>query len=82
MEDGNMPYSTIDDLPANVKNHLPKHALEIYLSAFNNAWDEYKSPEKRRTGDTQETVAHRVAWTAVKKTYHKDPETGKWMKYT
>lgn len=76
-----MPYSTIDELPANVKNHLPRHALEIYLRAFNNAWNEYSSPEKRRNNDSQEAVAHRVAWTAVKKTYYKDSSTGKWIKH-
>lgn len=75
-----MPYSTIDDLPKSVKNHLPKHALEIYLKAFNNAWDEYRSPEKRRANASQEDVAHRVAWSAVKKLYHKDSLTGKWVK--
>ena len=37
-----MPYKTVDDLPDNVTNVLPKHAQEIYRAAFNNAWDEYK----------------------------------------
>ena len=39
-----MPYKTVDDLPDNVTNVLPKHAQEIYRAAFNNAWDEYKDP--------------------------------------
>ena len=43
-----MPYKTVDDLPDNVTNVLPKHAQEIYRAAFNNAWDEYKDPDERR----------------------------------
>ena len=43
-----MPYHSANDLPGNVRNVLPKHAQEIYLAAFNNAWDEYKDPEERR----------------------------------
>ena len=75
-----MPYSTINDLPENVKSHLPRHALEIYRSAFNHAWDEYRLSKKRNTSDSQEVIAHKVAWTAVKRIYHKDPTTQKWVK--
>ena len=32
-----MPYKTLSDLPESVRKHLPKHAQEIYLEAFNNA---------------------------------------------
>ena len=60
-----MPYREIADLPDSVKNHLPHHAQEIYLAAFNNAWEEYASREGR------ESLAHRVAWSAVKKQYKK-----------
>lgn len=41
------------------------HAQEIYLAAFNNAWEEYAEREDR------EVVAHKVAWSAVKKQYVK-----------
>ncbi|MBD2013095.1 ChaB family protein [Microcoleus sp. FACHB-53] len=30
-----MPYPTIEDLPDSVKNHVPKHAQEIFRAAFN-----------------------------------------------
>jgi hypothetical protein len=33
-----MPYTSVDDLPQPVRVHLPLHAQEIYLAAFNNAW--------------------------------------------
>ena len=66
-----MPYVSNEDLPDNVKNHLPHHAQDIYREAFNHAWEQYKDRRKRLLGGTQEDVARRVAWTAVKKKYHK-----------
>ena len=64
-----MPYDRITSLPDSVKDNLPKHAQEIYKEAFNGAWDEYNHDEER---------AHRVAWGAVKKSYHKNAE-GRWV---
>lgn len=66
-----MPYCTQKDLPDTVRNILPHHAQDIYLEAFNNAWDEYRDPSKRRKDGSQEETAHRVAWSAVKKKYEK-----------
>lgn len=60
-----MPYTDIADLPASVRSHLPEHAQEIYLAAFNNAWQEYAERPDR------EVVAHKVAWAAVKHVYVK-----------
>jgi cation transport regulator len=62
-----MPYTSTDELPISVQGHLPPHAQEIYLAAFNNAWDEYadRGPAER------EPTAHRVAWAAVKHKYVK-----------
>lgn len=74
-----MPYDNLDDLPDGVKKSLPKHAQEIYLAAYNNAWDQYEDPEARRGSASREEVAHRVAWAAVKKEYKKDSKTGKWQ---
>lgn len=68
-----MPYESEKDLPERVKNHLPEHAQHIYRKAFNNAWEEYKEPSKRRDpNEDQEAIAHKVAWSAVEKEYHKD----------
>jgi cation transport regulator len=60
-----MPYATIADLPAPVRRHLPEHAQEIYLSAFNHAWESYATDPGR------EEIAHRIAWAAVKRRYRK-----------
>lgn len=74
-----MPYAKLSELPEPVKDNLPGHAQEIYLAAYNNAWDEYDSPEKRRGDDSREEVAHKVAWAAVKNSYRKN-ESGNWVK--
>ena len=73
-----MPYKSISDLPENVRNVLPKHAQEIYLEAYNSAWEHYDQPEERRDNRTREETAHRVAWSAVKQKYEKNASTGKW----
>ncbi len=62
-----MPYAMIDDLPASVRAHLPSHAQEIYLEAFNSAWQHYGASDPARC----EEIAHRVAWAAVKRKYLK-----------
>lgn len=75
-----MPYTSVDQLPESVKNSLPKHAQDIYRSAFNSAWSEYgpgHATERRNPKDDPEEVAHRVAWAAVKKKY-KRIEEGAW----
>jgi HK97 family phage major capsid protein len=62
------PYSKLSDLPEGIKK-LPKHAQEIYMAAFNNAWDQYgEDPEK----------AAKVAWSAVETKYEKDKD-GNWV---
>ena len=64
-----MHYKQIDALADSVKNHLPKHAAEIFRAAFNNALEEYR----------EEETAFRVAWAAVKRDYEKG-EDGNWHK--
>jgi cation transport regulator len=60
-----MPYRSIVDLPPGVSEHLPIHAQEIFLAAFNNAFDQYAGRPDR------ESAAFRVAWAAVKRKYRK-----------
>ncbi len=75
-----MPYDSRSELPDSVKDNLPDHAQEIYMEAFNSAWDEYEDPEERRGDDSREETAHQVAWSAVKEEYEKDEESGEWKK--
>ena len=73
-----MPYESIKDLPESVRDHLPKHAQEIYRAAFNSAWAQYDDPKERRGDASREETAHKVAWAAVKEQYEKDEKSGKW----
>ena len=74
-----MPYAKLDDLPTSVRDHLPKHAQEIYQAAFNSAWKQYDRPHERQEGRSREETAHAVAWSAVQQKYRKDPDTGRWV---
>jgi cation transport regulator len=62
-----MPYASNDDLPPSIRAHLPVHAQDIYRAAFNSAWDGYGAHQAAR----RDEIAHRVAWAAVKRRYHK-----------
>lgn len=74
-----IPYKTLQDLPDRLRNVLPEHAQEIYRAAFNNAFEEYKNPSKKRSPeDPHEEVCHKVAWAAVKKIYKKGKD-GQWI---
>lgn len=73
-----MPYAKISELPEQVKNVLPHHGQEIYLSAYNNAWDEYKQAKDRKEDSSREETAHKVAWSAVKSKYKKNSQ-GEWV---
>ena len=72
-----MPYTHISDLPDSAKNILPLHGQEIYRAAFNNAWEQYKDPQKRAVPTSREETAHKVAWAAVKKKYTKNGDEWK-----
>ena len=74
-----MPYDKRSELPDQVRDNLPAHAQDIYKEAYNSAWDQYKDPDERRDDASREEVAHRVAWSAVKQSYHKNDD-GKWVR--
>ena len=74
-----MPYKDISDLPESLRKTLPVKAQKIYMKTFNSAFNEYQDPKKRRDNSSQESVACRIAWKAVKYFYYKD-ENGKWVK--
>ncbi len=62
-----MPYTLNEDLPENLRLHLPPHAQDIFREAFNHAWITYGAHEPAR----REETAHRVAWAAVKRRFEK-----------
>lgn len=67
-----MPYASLADLPASIKDALPKHGQEIFRAAFNSAYDE--TCEGR---EDIESCANAIAWTAVKTKYKKTDD--KWV---
>ena len=67
-----MPYATNAGLPPSVAAHLPEHAQDIYRAAFNHAFAGHAGDPR------QEEAAHRIAWAAVERKYHKD-ESGQWV---
>ncbi|MFW6135431.1 MAG: ChaB family protein [Chloroflexota bacterium] len=69
-------YESIQDLPDTVRDVLPPEAQEAYLEGFNASWESYD--EEKTSEMTQEAVANRDAWAAVKREFTQDPESGKW----
>lgn len=73
-----MPYENQSDLPDAVRDNLPSHAQDIYKEAYNSAWDQYEDAEDRDGDASRKEVSHRVAWAAVKQSYHKEDD-GNWV---
>lgn len=73
-----MPYGRKEELPGPVREHLPAHAQEVYRKAFNSAWDQYADESARRTEESREEVAHKVAWSAVRHAGYEKGDDGDW----
>ncbi len=67
-----MPYVSSDQLPSSVRHHLPTAAQTVYRQAFNHARKTYARDARR------EEIAHRVAWSAVKRRFQKATD-GLWV---
>ena len=63
-----MPYAANADLPPSVREHLPRHAQDIFREAFNHAFDAHRGEPRG------EEAAFRIAWAAVKRSYTKQGE--------
>jgi cation transport regulator len=66
MEKRAVPYTSNQDLPRSVHEHLPAHAQDIFRSAFSAAWRTYGETDPAHI----EEIAYR-AWAAVKRRYRK-----------
>ena len=69
-----MRYRTIRDLPFVCQYNLPEPALHVYRDAYNGAWDASAGAADR------DAIARRNAWIAVRRTFEKDPLTGRWSR--
>lgn len=65
-----MPYAKISDMPKNVQDSLPEHVQIIYMKAYNSAAEANPDYDEERLA--------KIAWSAIKKTYHKN-DTGEWV---
>jgi cation transport regulator ChaB len=66
-----MPY-TLNNYPDRIKD-LPVKAREIWVKAFNSAYQQYNGNEKK---------VNAVAWAAIEKAgYRKDSKTGEWKRW-
>ncbi len=72
-----MPYATINDLPYELREQLPRLAQEIYREEYNRAWEAYEDPNRRLGGGSREQVSRAKAWSAVEQEYEKDKD-GVW----
>lgn len=61
-----MPYNRNADLPTAIREALPAPAQDIYRAAFNHAFAAHRGDPR------QEEAAHRIAWSAVKRSYVKE----------
>ena len=73
-------YDTLSPRTKKQIDSLPQHAQHIFKKAHGNAVKQYQNPAKRRGGKKQsaEEVAHKTAWSAVKRKYKKMGD--KWMR--
>jgi cation transport regulator len=55
-----MPHDRNADLPKSVRDSLPKDAQTIYRKAFNNAWEQYRQPDRPRAGSSREEGRTRI----------------------
>ncbi|MGI0020533.1 MAG: ChaB family protein [Nitrososphaera sp.] len=73
-----MPRGKLSERMKKQIDELPQHGQHIFKKARESALKQYKDPAKRRSkSDKPEEVAHKVAWSAVKKKYKKSGE--KWI---
>jgi cation transport regulator len=70
-----MRYENKSELPPTIRDILPEHAQELYLQAYQKAWDEYEEGQGYLSRDT---MAHQQGYTAVQHEYVQDEGTGKW----
>ena len=70
-----MPYEKRSDLPPPVKDNMPDHAQDIFLAAYNSAYEDY---DEKTDGNSREVYANSVAWASVKRNFRKN-DAGDWV---
>ncbi len=75
-----MPYQKKEELPDAVKA-LPAHGQEIWMAAFNSAWEQYEGDASGPEGTParREEKCFGTAWAAVKEKYRREED--KWIPF-
>jgi cation transport regulator len=73
-----MSYQSRDELPETIRDILPPEVQDVYIDAYNTAWDVYED-SSTQTLD-RESVAHRVAWDAVNREFVHNTQRGIWYR--
>jgi cation transport regulator len=73
-----MSYQSRDELPEIIRDILSPEAQDVYIDAYNAAWQTYEESTVQ-TLDRQ-SVAHRVAWDAVNREFVHDTQRGIWYR--
>jgi cation transport regulator len=72
-----MRYENKSDLPPTIRDVLPERAQELYLAAYQRAWDAYEQGQGYLSRDV---MAHQQGWTAMRHEYTQDQGTGEWYR--
>jgi cation transport regulator len=72
-----MRYENRSDLPRTIRDVLPEPGQDIYLRAYQKAWDMYTEGQGYLSRDV---MAHQQGWTALQHEYVQDQGTGKWRR--
>lgn len=74
-----MSYTSIESLPAALKEELPPEALEIYLAGYNEEWRRCQASASYTQGREPADVANDKGWLKVEQEFEKDAD-GVWRR--
>jgi cation transport regulator len=74
-----MSYEELPDLPADLRDELPRHAQEIYQAAYNRVYETSMASGEEHDAQSIAEKAHKAALLAVEMEYRKD-EKNRWQR--
>lgn len=70
----------VNELPEGVYEALPPAGREIYLDAYNAAYENYAVQNGVNSETERVAAAHKAAWDAVRELYVQQSATGTWRR--
>jgi cation transport regulator len=74
-----MSYEELLDVPAALRDELPRHAQEIYQAAYNRVYETSMASGEDHDAQSIAQKAHKAALLAVEMEYQKD-EQNRWRR--